>query len=81
MKLLEDGRENHQKKKLPLQKKAKKYELNIACYLENVSSSNENALLTIDTTDNDVNDYSIISNTEVLFEKRDTDSLNKKDFR
>ena len=69
------------KKKLPLQKKAKKYELNIACYLENVSSSNENALLTIDTTDNDVNDYSIISNTEVLFEKRDTDSLNKKDFR
>ena len=62
-----------------MQKKAKKYELNIACYSENVSSRNENTLLTTDTTDNDVTDYSIISNTEVLFEKRDTDSLNKKE--
>ena len=67
------------KKDYRYRKKLKKYELNIACYSENVSSSTENTLLTTDTTDNDVIDYSIISNTEVLFEKRDTDSLNKKE--
>ena len=67
------------KQRLPLQKKTKKDEFDIACYSGNVSSSNENTLLTTDTTDNDETDNSIISNTEILFEKRDTDSLNKKE--
>ena len=68
------------KQRLLLQKKRKKDEFDIACYSGNVSSSNENTLLTTDTTDNDETDNSIISNTEILFENRDTDSLNKKDF-
>ena len=51
----------------------------MACYSRNVSSSNENTLLTTDTTHNDETENSIISNTEILLEKRDTDSLNKKE--
>ena len=65
--------------RLPLQKKTKTDEFDIACYSGNVSSSNENTLLTTDTTDNDGTDNSIISNTEILFEKCDTDSLKKKE--
>ena len=75
---LKDVRENHQNKDYHYRKK-KKDEFDIACYSGNVSSSNENTLLTTDTTDNDETDNSIISNTEILFEKRDTDSLNKKE--
>ena len=67
------------KQRLPLQKKKKKDEFDIACYSGNVSSSNENTLLTTDTTDNDETDNSIISNTEILFDKLDTDSLKKKE--
>ena len=44
-----------------------------------VPSSNENTLLNTETTDNDVTDNFSISNTEMLFEKRDTDSLNKNE--
>ena len=38
-----------------------------------------NYLYSTDTTDNDETDNSIRSNTEILFEKRDTDSLSKKE--
>ena len=76
---LKDVRENHQNKDYHYRKKTTKDEFDIACYSGNVSSSNENTLLTTDTTDNDETDNSIISNTEILFEKRDTDSLNKKE--
>ena len=41
------------KQRLPLQKKTKKDELDIACYSGDVSSSNENTLVTTDSTDND----------------------------
>ena len=68
------------KQRLPFHKKQKKDEFDIACYSGNVSSNNENTLLTTDTTDHDVTSNSIISNTETLFEKRtDTDSLKKKE--
>ena len=67
------------KQRLPVQEKAKKDEFDIACYSGNVSSSNENTLLTTGTTDNDVTDNSIISKTEILFEKRDTDNSKKKE--
>ena len=73
---LKDIRENHQSKDYHYREKN---EFDLACYSGNVSSSNENTLLTTDTTDNDETDNSIISNTKILFEKRDTDSLNKKD--
>ena len=73
---LKDVRENHQSKDYHYRKKKEFY---IACYSGNVSSSNENTLLTTDTTDKDETDNSIISNTKILFEKRDTDSLKKKD--
>ena len=73
---LKDVRENDQSKDYHYRKKN---EFDIACYSGNVSSSNENTLLTTDTTDNDKTDNSIISNTKILFEKRDTDSLKKKD--
>ena len=76
---LKDGRENHQNKDYHYRKKAKKDELDIACYSGNVCSSNEHTLLTTDTTDNAVTDNSIISNTEVLVEKRETGSLNRKE--
>ena len=68
------------KQRLPLQKKTKKDEFDIACYSGNVSSSNENTLLTTDTTDNDETDNSIISNTEILFEKRDRQFKEERDF-
>ena len=44
----------------------KKDEFDIACYSGNVSSSNENTLLTTDTTNNDVTDNSSISNTNFV---------------
>ena len=65
------------KQRVPLQKKAKK--IYIACYSGNFSSRNGDTLLTTDTTDNDVTDNSIISNTEVLFKKHDTNSSSKKE--
>ena len=68
------------KQRLPLQKRKTKDEFDIACYSGNVSSSNENTLLTTDTTDNDETDNSIISNTEILFEKRDRQFKEERDF-
>ena len=44
------------------EKTTKKDEFDIACYSGNVSSSNENTLLTTDTTINET-DNSIIGNT------------------
>ena len=76
---LKNVKENHQNKDYHYRKKQKIDEFDIACYSENVSSSNENALLTTYTTNNDETDNSIISNTEILFEKRDTDSLKKRE--
>ena len=67
------------KQRLPLQKKTKKDEFDIACYSGNASSSNENTLPTTDTDDNDETNNSITSNTQILFEKLDTDSLKKKE--
>ena len=67
--------------KTTITEKSKKDELDIACYSENVSSSNENTLLITGTTDNDVTDNSIISITNILFEKGHKDSSNKTKFK
>ena len=67
--------------KTTITEKSKKDKLDIACYSENVSSSNENTLLTTGTTDNDVTDNSIISITNILFEKGHKDSSNKTKFK
>ena len=65
------------KQRLPLLKKTNKNEFDIACYSGNVSSSNENTLLlTLLITMKLTTPF--ISNTEILFEKRDKDSLNKR---
>ena len=76
---LKDVRENHQNKDYHYRKKQKKDEFDIACYSGNASSSNENTLPTTDTDDNDETNNSITSNTQILFEKLDTDSLKKKE--
>ena len=47
-------------------------------YSGNICSSNDNALLTTATTDNNVTDNSAIINTKVLFGKRNKDSLKKE---
>ena len=73
-----ERRKRKPQKQRPLHKKNKKDKFDIASYSGNASSSNENTLLTTDTTD--VTDNSIISNTEILFEKRDRQFKQERDF-
>ena len=76
---LKDVTENHQNKDYHYREK-KKDEFDIAGYSGNVSSSNKDTLITTNTTDNDETDNSIISNTEILFEKRDRQFKEERDF-
>ena len=83
MKAGDEGFFERRKRKPPKQRlgtiteKKKKYDFNIACYSGNVSSSNENTLLLTLLIMMKLT-TPFISNTEILFEKHDKDSLNKR---